>query len=134
MKSLVVALCLFCLAGNAFAELRCEVVNVFGVPTEVLPSNPNRKALLLQSMSAQNVRCVEGYTKEPMVAGVDADCPMGEGFIVPRVTSPDPALGNGQFGGYVPVQFTGQGTPSGAIVCVQRVKSQPRSLMVCEND
>ena len=128
----LLALGLFVLTarGEAATSLECKVVNVASTPTVVLPENLNRSALLLQGFAPCNMRCTDGNVQQPMVAGVDPDCPMGVGFIV-SPTEPNVSV-SGQPGYYGVIQFNGPGTPTGPIVCVHRVTGAQRALLVCE--
>ncbi len=112
------------------AGLHCTVVQVASTPTTVLPAHARRSALLLQNFAPTNIRCTDGSVQQPMVSGVDPDCPMGVGFAVSPV---EPAVSvSGQPGYYGVIQFTGPGTPTGPIVCVHRVTGALRALVVCE--
>ena len=136
MKSIVtfvLSLCVLCVSNTSFAGMVCEVKDVFSTPTEVLAANSSRKLLVLQAFSAQNLRCTDGSEQTPALTGTPG-FPYGVGFVVPRVTGPDPALANGVHGGYVPVILSGTGVPTGPIVCIQKVASAPRQISICEND
>lgn len=126
----LLALTITFLPNISHAGMICNIVQVGSLPTEVLPANPNRTLLVFQNFSAMNIRCTDGTVQQPMVSGVDSDCPMGVGLVISHI---DPPTFTGGVGGYPNMVISGSGTPVGPILCVHRVFNQFRSLLVCEN-